>query len=582
VAGLVNTFGAGAMTNSIREIRDADFLFVIGSNTSEAHPIIAMEMKRAVRNGATLVVADPRAIWMTGIAEEHMQLQPGTDVWLLNAMAHVIITEGLVDEEFVRDHTEGFEAVRGAVQSYSPEKATEICGIPADVIRRVARQYATTRKAGIYYTLGITEHSHGTDNVYALANLVLLTGHLGGPSMGLNPLRGQNNVQGANDAGASPVYYPGYQSVDDPEVRAKYEKLWKRELSPAPGLNLNEMMKAAGSEIRAFFVMGEDILLSEPNVLALEERMNRIEFVILQDIFPNETMRYADVVFPAGNFAEKDGVFVNSERRMQRVRKAVEAPGEARADWSILLEFGRRGAASLGLEASVWAHNTPAEIFREFSAYVPKFAGITHERLDAGPKDGFTGLQWPCTDEDDPGTKYLHAGGILRGRGLLTAVEYRPSMELPDEHYGLLLSTGRTLYHYNAATQTRRDEGLDAKQSEAFVQIHPRDARKRDIHEGDWVRISTRRGDVELVAHVSRQVKPGCIWMALHFAEARANILTNDEGDAVTGTAEYKVCAAEVIKVSSIESGFEGIFPGSFFHEEPRGAAAENAAQNDI
>ena len=585
MAGLVNTFGAGAMTNSIREIRDADFLFVIGSNTSEAHPIIAMEMKRAVRNGATLVVADPRAIWMTGIAEEHLQLQPGTDVWLLNAMAHVIIGEGLHDEAFVRDHTEGFETVRDAVLSYTPEKAAEVCGVPADTIRRVARQYATTRKAGIYYTLGITEHSHGTDNVYALANLVLLTGHLGSPSMGLNPLRGQNNVQGANDAGASPIYYPGYQRVDDEAVQAAYEKLYKRELSPIPGLNLNEMMKGAGSKIRAFFVMGEDILLSEPNVLALEQRMDDIEFVILQDIFPNETMRYADVVFPAGNFAEKEGVFVNSERRMQRVRKAVDAPGLARADWSILLEFGRRAAASRGLDVSVWDHASPKEIFREFSASAPKFAGITHERLDAGTDSetdgGFSGLQWPCEDENDPGTKYLHGNGILRGKGLLTAVEYRPSMELPDEEYGLLLSTGRTLYHYNAATQTRRDEGLDAKQSEAFVQIHPRDARKRDISEGDWVQISTRRGSVELAAHVSRQVRPGCIWMALHFSEARANILTNDEGDSITGTAEYKVCAAEVTKVSSIEPGFEGIFPGSYFHEGLRGASAENAAAGE-
>jgi formate dehydrogenase major subunit/formate dehydrogenase alpha subunit len=578
VAGLVNTFGAGAMTNSIREIRDADFLFVIGSNTSEAHPIIAMEMKRAVRNGATLVVADPRAIWMTTIADEHMQLQPGTDVWLLNAMAQVIIEEGLCAEEFIREHTEGFEAVRDAVREYTPEGAEEVCGVPADTIRRVARQYATTRKAGIYYTLGITEHSHGTDNVYALANLVLLTGHLGGPSMGLNPLRGQNNVQGANDAGASPIYYPGYQRVDDPEAQAKYETLWKRELSPRPGWNLNEMMKKAGTELRGFFVMGEDILLSEPNVLALEERMNNVEFLVLQDIFPNETMRFADVVFPAANFAEKDGVFVNSERRMQRVRKAVQPPGQARADWEILLELGRRGAASKGLDASVWQHDTSAEVFDEFAGYAPKFAGISHARLDNPPEQGFTGLQWPCPDPEHPGTKFLHKGGILRGKGLLTPVSYRPSMELPDEDYGLLLSTGRTLYHYNAATQTRRDEGLDEKQPGAFVQMHPRDARKRDIHEGDIVEVRSRRGTIQLTAHVSRQVRPGCIWMALHFAEARANVLTNDAGDAVTGTAEFKVCAAEVVKIAAGDDDHGHTFPGSYFHERPRGAAVDSAS----
>ena len=430
--------------------------------------------------------------------------------------------------------------MRDAVQDYTPEEAEKMCGVPAELIRKTARSYATTRKAGIYYTLGITEHSHGTDNVYALANLVLLTGHLGGPSMGLNPLRGQNNVQGANDAGASPIYYPGYQRVDDKQCQAKFEKLWKRDLSPNPGLNLNEMMKAAGDQVRAFFVMGEDILLSEPNVLALEERMNRIEFVVLQDIFPNETLRYADVVFPAGNFAEKEGVFVNSERRMQRVRKAVNPPGEARADWEILLELGRRVSARRDLDPSVWSHQTPAQIFREFSASADNFAGITHERLDQPAPDGFTGLQWPCSDEQDPGTKYLHEGGVLRGKGLLTAVAYRPSMELPD----------------NSATQTRRDEGLDAKQSEAFVQIHPRDARKRGIDEGDLVEVKTRRGVIQVVAHVSRQVRPGCIWMSLHFAEARANVLTND----------------------AIEPGHPGLFPGSHFHHAPRGAGADSEA----
>ena len=534
------------MTNSIREIREADFLFVTGSNTTEAHPIIAMEMKRAVRRGAKLVVADPRAIWLTSIAERHLQLVPGTDVWLLNAMAQVILTEGLCDEAFIAANTEGFEALRETLLRYTPEQAEAVCGVPASDIRWTARQYATTRKAGIYYTLGITEHSHGTDNVYALANLVLMTGHLGGESMGLNPLRGQNNVQGANDAGASPVFYPGYQRVDNEEVQAKYEAVWGRELSPEPGLNLNEMMKAAGSKVKAFFVMGEDILLSEPNVLALEERMNGIEFLVLEDIFPNETMRFADVVLPAGNFAEKDGVFVNSERRMQRVRKAVEPPGEARADWQILLDLARRVAADGG--ADCWAHDTPAEIFDEFRRHAPKFAGITHARLDAMDERGeaFTGLQWPCPETEHPGTRFLHEGGVLRGKGRFTAVDYRPSMELPCEDYGLLLSTGRTLYHYNAATQTRRDAGPATKQPANFVQLHPRDARKRGVTDGEQVLVTTRRGEVEATALVTRDVRPGCIWMPLHFAEARANELTNDAGDAVTGTAEYKVCAAEI------------------------------------
>ena len=349
MAGLVNTFGAGAMTNSIGEIRDADFLFVIGSNTTEAHPIIAMEMKRAVRDGATLVVADPRRIWMADISDRHLQLNPGTDVWLLNAMAHVILEEGLCDEAFIEEHTEGFDAVREALAGYGPDEAEKVTGVPAEDIRWSARRYATTEKAGIYYTLGITEHSHGTDNVYALANLVLMTGHLGKPSAGMNPLRGQNNVQGANDAGATPVFLPGYQRVDDPEVRAKYQEAWGVEFPPEPGLNLNEMMKVVGSTIKGLFVMGEDIVLSEPNVSKLEEGLNEIEFLVLQDIFLNETARYADVILPAAAFAEKDGTFTNSERRVQRVRKAVEPPGQARADWEILLELARRCGAAWDL-----------------------------------------------------------------------------------------------------------------------------------------------------------------------------------------------------------------------------------------
>lgn len=543
------------MTNSIREIRDADFLFVTGSNTSEAHPIIAMEMKRAVKRGATLVVADPRAIWMTTIAEKHLQLNPGSDVWLLSAMANVILQEGLCDDEFIEKNTENFDALRANLAQYTLAEAERMTGVPADDIAWTARKYATTRKAGIYYTLGITEHSHGTDNVYALANLVLMTGHLGGESMGLNPLRGQNNVQGANDAGASPVFYPGYQDVKDDAVREKYEAIWQRPLSREPGLNLNEMMKLAGSTIKAFFVMGEDIILSEPNVLALEERMNGVEFVVVQDIFMTETTRFADVVLPASNFAEKDGVFVNSERRMQRVRKAVDPPGNARTDWEILLELGRRVARAGGDTAplAVWDHASPAEIFDEFRKATPKFAGITHARLDAMGEDaeGFTGLQWPCPDESHPGTRYLHAGGILRGKGLFTPVDYRPPVEMPDEEYGLFLSTGRTLYHYNAATQTRRDSGTSTKQPVNFVQMHPRDAKKRGIQDGETVEVSTRRGAIQAAALLTREVRPGCIWMPLHFAESRANELTTDVGDPVTGTAEFKICAAEVRALSA-------------------------------
>ena len=532
----MTTYGAGAMTNSIPEIRDADFLLVIGSNTTEAHPIIAMEMKRAVGRGAKLAVADPRKIWLTEIADWHLQLAPGTDVWLLNAMAHVIVTEGLENREFIELNTEEFESVRETVRGYPPEEAEKVTGVPADVIRQVARTYATTEKAGIYYTLGITEHTHGTDNVYALSNLVLMTGHLGVRSAGMNPLRGQNNVQGANDAGATPVFYPGYQRWDDPEVREKFARAWGVAQPETPGLNLNEMMKAMSTgQIRGMYLMGEDIVVSEPNVCRVEEALNGIDFLVVQDIFLNESCRYADVILPAACFAEKDGVFTNSDRRVQRVQKAVEPPGVARADWAILAEVMRRS----GLEQPDYQH--PREIYAEMASLSPKFAGISHERIE---REG--GLQWPVVSAEAPSTEYLHKGGILRGKGLFRAVEYRPSSEQSDPEYPLVLSTGRTLYHYNAATQTRRSEGLTAKQPEAFVEVHPRTASRLGVGDGDMVDVVTRRGRVRARAMHSRQVKRKVIWMPFHFPEARTNRLTTDAGDEVTGTGEYKVCAARL------------------------------------
>ena len=551
MAGLVTTFGAGAMTNSIGEIRDADCLFVIGSNTTEAHPIIAMEMKRAARRGATLIVADPRSIWLSSIADRHLKLAPGTDVWLLNAMAHVIITEDLVDHAFIEAHVEGFEDVVAGVADYTPEAAEEITGVAAEDIRFAARAYATTPRAGIYYTLGITEHSHGTDNVYALANLVLMTGHLGRKSSGLNPLRGQNNVQGANDAGASPVFYPGYQRVDDPAAQAKYEAAWGVSLSPEPGLNLNVMMKQLGKQIRALYVMGEDIVVSEPNASKLEEGINGLEFLVVQDIFVNETCRFADVILPAAAFAEKGGTFTNSERRVQLVRPAVQPPPGARPDWQILQDLANASGGS-------WDFPDPAAVYAELARDAPKFAGISHARV---AEEG--GLQWPCPTADHPGTGFLHQGRVLRGKGLMQAVAYRPSLERPDEVYPLFLSTGRTLYHYNAATQTRREEGLAAKQSDPWIEIHPRDAGRRGISDGDVVRVTTRRGQVEVRAVLSRQVRRGCLWMPFHFAEARANLLTNDAGDPVTQTAEFKVCAAEVTKLA--DGPEHAILPGSYY-----------------
>ena len=541
------------MTNSIPEIRDADFLFVIGSNTTEAHPIIAMEMKRAVGRGAKLAVADPRAIWLTEIADWHMQIKPGSDVWLLNAMAHVILDEGLENKPWIAANTENFEAVRDSVRGYTPEKAEEWTGVSAETIRQVARAYATTEKAGIYYTLGITEHTHGTDNVYALSNLVLMTGHLGIRSAGMNPLRGQNNVQGANDSGATPVFYPGYQNVTDPEVREKFARAWGVEQKSEPGLNLNEMMKAmSDGRIRGMYLMGEDIVISEPNVCRVEEALNeQVEFLVVQDIFLNESCRYADVILPAACFAEKDGVFTNSDRRVQRVRRAVDAPGQARPDWEILLDVMKRS----GFEQPDYAH--PGEIYAEMASLAPKFAGISHQRIET---EG--GLQWPVTTPDAPSTEYLHKGGVLRGKGKFMPVDYRPSYEQPDPEYPLVLSTGRTLYHYNAATQTRRSEGLAGKQPECFVEIHPKNARRLGIEDGQLVDVASRRGRVRARAMLSRQVRFGSVWMPFHFPETKTNRLTTDAGDAVTGTGEYKVCAVRIEPLA--EEAPRQVFPGAF------------------
>ena len=539
------------MTNSIPEIRDADFLFVTGSNTTEAHPIIAMEMKRAVRRGAKLAVADPRSIWMTEIADWHLQLEAGTDVWLLNAMAHAIVSEGLVKQGWIDANTEGYEQVAETVLRYPPEEAEKVTGVPAEMIREVARAYATTEKAGIYYTLGITEHTSGTDNVYALSNLVLMTGHLGVRSAGMNPLRGQNNVQGANDAGATPVFYPGYQNADDPEVRQKFADAWGVAQSETEGLNLNVMMKAMiRGEVRGLFLMGEDIVVSEPNAARIEEAMNQLDFLAVQDIFFNESCRFADVVLPASCFAEKEGVFTNSDRRVQRVRKAVEPPGQARADWEILLDIMKRS----GLEQP--DYQGPADIYAEMAELSPRFAGISHARLD---REG--GLQWPVTSPDAPSTEYLHKGGVLRGKGLFQAVEYRAPDEQADPEYPFILSTGRTLYHYNAATQTRRSEGLTGKQPEAFVELHPKAARELGVEDGQLVDVVTRRGRVRCRAMLSRQVRRRLLWMPFHFPDVHTNRLTNDAGDSITGTAEYKVCAA---RVEPVDERSEHVFRGSY------------------
>jgi predicted molibdopterin-dependent oxidoreductase YjgC len=511
---------------------------VIGSNTTEAHPVLALRMKKAVRNGATLVVADPRKIWLTKLAKRHLQLRPGTDVWLLNAMMHTILEEGLENEAYVREHTEEFEAVAEVVRRYSPEDAEQVTGVLADDIRWSAREYARERHAAVFYTLGITEHACAVDNIWSLSNLVLMTGHLGYESTGLNALRGQNNVQGLNDAGANPAYLPGYQPANDPEIREKFAARWGVEVPETPGYRLDQMISGMqDGRIRAFYLIGENPAHTEPNVKHVEHGLEGLDFLVSQDIFLNESARkYADVVLPASSFAEKEGTFTNTERRVNRVRRAVPMPGNAREDLQIVIDLARAMGAR-------WPeYGSAEEVWDEFADLAPLWSGIRYDRLEE------VGLQWPCTDRDDPGTPYLHAPRPARpsGKAKFYPVEYQPPIEEPDFEYPLVLSTGRTLYHYNSAGMTMREEGVTQKQEEPFVEISPEDASSLGVADGEWVRLVSRRGQIEARAAVGERVYPGLVWMALHFAESRVNLLTNDVTDSLIGIPEYKVCAVRV------------------------------------
>jgi predicted molibdopterin-dependent oxidoreductase YjgC len=495
-------------------------------------------MKKAVRKGATLVVADPRKIWLTKLAKRHLQLRPGTDVWLINAMMNVILEEGLQNDEFIREHTEEFEAVADVVRRYPPEEAERVTGVPAEDIRWVARAYAREKHAAIFYTLGITEHACAVDNIWSLSNLVLMTGHLGFESTGLNALRGQNNVQGLNDAGANPAYLPGYQPANDPEIRAKFAERWRVEVPETPGYRLDQMISGMqDGRIKAFYLIGENPAHTEPNAKHVEEGIAGLEFLVVQDIFLNEAARkHADVVLPASSFAEKEGTFTNTERRVNRVRRAVPLPGNAREDLQIVIDL----AKAMGAE---WPEYRGAEdVWNEFADLSPLWSGIRYDRIEE------VGLQWPCTDREHPGSPYLHAPRPARpsGKGKFYPVEYQPPIEEPDSEYPLVLSTGRTLYHYNSATMTMREEGVTQKQEDPFVEMSPEDASNLRIEDGDWVRLVSRRGQIEARAAVGDRVYPGLVWMALHFAEQRVNLLTNDVGDSLIGIPEFKVCAVRV------------------------------------
>jgi len=526
------------MTNSIAELENADCIFIIGSNTTEAHPIIALRIKAAVtRHAANLIVADPRKIDITRFAELHIRQRSGTDVALINAMMHVIIAEALYAEDYVKGRTEGFDELRESVRDCSPEWAEPITGVGAEDIRRAARAYATAERASIVYSMGITQHTTGTDNVHALADLAMLTGNVGRESTGVNPLRGQNNVQGACDLGALPNVYPGYAKVADADVRKKFEEAWGAPLDGQPGLTLVEMIHAAAEgRLKAMVVMGENPMLSDPNVSRVREALERLEFLLVQDLFLTETAALADVVLPAASFAEKDGSFTNTDRRVQRVRKAVEPPGDAREDLQIVCDLSRR----LGYPM---AYEQAGEVLDEIAAVCPIYGGIDFERIDD------LGLQWPCPDKDHPGTPYLHKGKFKRGKGKFFPVAFREAAELPDTEYPYILTTGRRLEQFHTGTLSRRTAGLEELAPPTPLEISPDDASKEGIADGDTVEVSSRRGEIRTRAVVTDKARDGTVFVPFHFREGAANVLTNDALDPVAKIPEYKICAVRVNKV---------------------------------
>ncbi len=535
VAGLARAFGSGAMTNSIDEFRNAKCIFVIGSNTSEAHPVIALSIKEAVvRNGAELIVADPREIELVRYAKLHLQQRPGTDVALVNAMMNVIIKENLLDKEFVQQRTEDFDKAAEAVREVTPEAAERITGVPAEAIRQAARTFATAETGSIVFSMGITQHTTGTDNVLSLANLAMLTGNVGKESAGVNPLRGQNNVQGACDLGALPNVYPGYQAVEDAAIRAKFEKAWGTELPAKNGLTVVEIFHAIEEgSIRALYVMGENPALSDPNLNRTRKALEQVEFLVSQDVFLSESGQYADVVLPAFSFAEKDGTFTNTERRIQRVRRAVYPPGEARDDWKVVCDIATAFDYPMHYENA-------SQIMDEIASVSPIYGGISFDRIET------VGLQWPCPNNDHPGTKYLHKDKFTRGKGKFHPVRFREPAELPDKEFPFVLSTGRLLYQYHTGTLTRKIPAINQVSPTGYVEIHLQDAKKCGIKDGDSVEVSTPRGTVVTTARVGTTVAKGWLFMPFHFAEGPANMLTNDALDPIAKIPELKVCAANI------------------------------------
>lgn len=538
VAGLAMTLGSGAMTNPIADItQKPDLIMMVGSNPEEAHPVIGMQIRQAVQRGCKLIVVDPRDIDLSKKADIHLKLRPGTNVAFANGIMHVIIEEGLQDMKFIEERTEGYEKIKEIVKDYTPEKVGEICHIDPDDLRKAAIMYAKADKAPIIYCLGVTEHSTGTEGVMSMSNMALLVGKLGREGCGVNPIRGQNNVQGACDMGAGPKDYPGYQKVENPEVREKFEKAWGVKLNPNNGLHSTEVFPAAvEGKVKGLYIYGEDPIVTDPDTHHIIKALESLDFFVIQELFMTETAQYADVILPGVSYAEKEGTFTNTERRVQRVRPAVKLDGDMRLDTDIIIDLMNRMSYPQ-------PHLTSAEIMDEIASVTPSYGGISHARLDAGET-----LQWPCPTKDHPGTPILHVGKFSRGLAMFYPAEYVPSAELPDEEYPIIMMTGRMLYHYTTRAMTGRTPGLMEIQGTSYIEMNYKDAEALGIKNGDKVKVSSRRGQIESTARVGRKVSQGESWMPFHFPDGNANWLTNAALDKYARIPEYKVCAIKIEK----------------------------------
>ncbi len=539
------------MTNTINGILKSDVMLVIGSNTTETHPIIGLRMLEAVKKGSKLIVADPRKIKLCDSASQWMQQRPGTDGALINALCNVIIAEDLEDKDYIAERTENLDAFKEAIKDCTPEWAAEITGVSADTIKDVARTFAAGERAGIYYTMGITQHTSGTDNVCALANLAMITGNLGKEGAGLNPLRGQNNVQGASDMGCNPSFFPGYQKTADKAACDKFAEIWGTPVSDKPGLMATEMPNAiTEGKLAGLWIMGENPVISDPNSDHAKHAFEQLECLVVQDIFLTETAEIADVVLPAAVFAEKNGTFANTERKVQRVRCALIPPGDARDDLSIInmvsnriLGNGNHGYSNYSDPVYHTVAPLASEVFDEMCTCWIAMAGMSYERLEDG------GLVWPCPDKDHPGTPVLHIGGFPRGKGYLSAITWSGPAELPDAEYPLVLTTGRVLYQYHTGTMTRRSEVLEGSAPSAYVEMNPEDAADLNVSDKEMVRASSRRGRIKLAVRITDRVKKGLVFIPFHYKEASVNLLTNDALDPQCKIPEAKVCAIKVEKL---------------------------------